>query len=45
MRLETFNQILIIQGNNILSKKRKLTGDTLLLTKVQILFKFHKILC
>ena len=27
------------------NKTKKLTSDTVLLTKVQILFKFHKILC
>ena len=26
-------------------KKQEITSDKLLLTKVQILFKFHKILC
>jgi len=49
MRLETSNPILRILTNTVLlerkNKNRKSKSDTLLLTKVQIWFKFHKNLC
>ena len=47
MRLETSNPILRILTNTVLleRKNKRSNNDTLLLTKVQIWFKFHKNFC